>query len=293
MLEVMNEWISDIPPIHQNSRFGNKAFREWYQKLCMNSMDQMKGIVNGMVSDDICLELSGYLEDSFGNATRIDYGTGHETTFLIFIYCLYCEHLVRESDCPALVLRVFQCYLSLCRHLQTVYFLEPAGSHGAWSLDDYQMLVFYFGAAQLIGHKSILPSSINDSHCVSEFSEEYMYLKAIRFINTTKTGPFYEHSPILYDISMSESWQKIFNGMYKMWKAEVLGKFPVIQHLRFGIIFPCTWTPSIQPSTAQYVRCLAPPPVPPTEGDIHSTETPVLKSHLAAGAEPEFIAFKK
>ena len=33
----------------------------------------------------MCVELSGYLEESFGNPTRIDYGTGHETTFIIFI----------------------------------------------------------------------------------------------------------------------------------------------------------------------------------------------------------------
>ena len=33
----------------------------------------------------MCVELAGYLEESFGNPTRIDYGTGHETTFMIFI----------------------------------------------------------------------------------------------------------------------------------------------------------------------------------------------------------------
>ena len=33
-------------------------------------------------------ELAAYLADSFGNAIRIDYGTGHETTFVAFLYCL-------------------------------------------------------------------------------------------------------------------------------------------------------------------------------------------------------------
>jgi serine/threonine-protein phosphatase 2A activator len=34
------------------------------------------------------VELCPYLYDAFGNATRIDYGTGHETTFMIFMCTL-------------------------------------------------------------------------------------------------------------------------------------------------------------------------------------------------------------
>jgi hypothetical protein len=30
---------------------------------------------------------------------------------------------------------------------------------------------------------------------------------------------------------------------------QVLAKFPVVQHLVFGTLFPCTWTPSAPPST--------------------------------------------
>ena len=37
------------------------------------------------LSDAHVRELEAYLTDSFGNATRIDYGTGHETNFVIFI----------------------------------------------------------------------------------------------------------------------------------------------------------------------------------------------------------------
>ena len=37
MLEVMqelNSWIDEIPPLVQPSRFGNKAFRIWFDRLC-------------------------------------------------------------------------------------------------------------------------------------------------------------------------------------------------------------------------------------------------------------------
>jgi hypothetical protein len=31
------------------------------------------------------IELSAYLDDSFGNRVRIDYGTGHETSFIVWM----------------------------------------------------------------------------------------------------------------------------------------------------------------------------------------------------------------
>jgi serine/threonine-protein phosphatase 2A activator len=52
-----------------------------------------------------------------------------------------------------------------------------------------------------------------------------------------KRGPFYEHSPTLYDISGVPYWAKINQGMIKMYKVEVLGKFPVIQHFPIGTVF--------------------------------------------------------
>ena len=135
-------------------------------------------------------ELSGYLEDSFGNSQRVDYGTGHETTFFVFFYCLYKGGLLQREDLPAALLLVFPAYLKVCRHLQTIYWLEPAGSHGVWCLDDYQLLPFVFGAAQLIDNEEIPPSSITNNEIVNKYSSDYMYLEAIKFINIVRVFYF-------------------------------------------------------------------------------------------------------
>ena len=123
------------------------------------------------------------------------------------------------------------------RAVQRQYLLEPAGSHGVWLLDDYQFLPFYFGAAQLREQTQLTPAAIRDKHTVNEARDEYMYMAAVHFINQMKTGPFGEHSPILNDISGVKTWQKVNEGMLKMWRVECIGKFPVMQHFRFGSIF--------------------------------------------------------
>jgi len=185
-------------------------------------------------------ELAPYLVSSVGNYTRIDYGSGHEASFVQWMYCLKVLKLVQPEDDFALVARLFVRYLKLVRKLQKTYWLEPAGSHGVWGLDDFQFLHFVWGSSQLIEHPQIKPKSIHNPDIVNTYSEEYLYLGCIKFILEMKKGPFGEHSPYLNDISHvpHQLWTKVNNGMIKMYQLEVLQKFPVIQHFLFGMLIP-------------------------------------------------------
>ena len=73
------------------------------------------------------------------------------------------------------------------RYLQSTYWLEPAGSHGVWGLDDYHFLPFYWGSGQLKGHKYIKPRAIHDPEVVEEYSKDYMYFACIQFINSVSS----------------------------------------------------------------------------------------------------------
>lgn len=66
---------------------------------------------------------------------------------MTFDLCAYVYLCVRD----ALLFQIFNSYLNFVRNLQLTYRMEPAGSHGVWSLDDYQFVPFIWGSAQLAG----------------------------------------------------------------------------------------------------------------------------------------------
>jgi len=96
------------------------------------------------------------------------------------------------------------------RRLQTYYYLEPAGSHGVWGLDDYQHLAFLYGAAQLQNNPDgYIPDSIHSDEAAAD-GDAYMYFGCINFIRSVKKGvPFGESSPMLNDISGVPNWDKV------------------------------------------------------------------------------------
>ncbi|XP_044776575.1 serine/threonine-protein phosphatase 2A activator isoform X5 [Neomonachus schauinslandi] len=183
-------------------------------------------------------EVAVYLKESVGNSTRIDYGTGHEAAFAAFLCCLCKIGVLRVDDQIAIVFKVFDRYLEVMRKLQKTYRMEPAGSQGVWGLDDFQFLPFIWGSSQLIDHPYLEPRHFVDEKAVNENHKDYMFLECILFITEMKTGPFAEHSNQLWNISAVPSWSKVNQGLIRMYKAECLEKFPVIQHFKFGSLLP-------------------------------------------------------
>jgi hypothetical protein len=296
-LSEMQEWSADFPPVKGDVRFGNPAFRSWHKRLVQRSVSIVSTILlvkkkypeSTEYSEEILLsaseegrlavgestiieslssekdravarELCSYLQSSFGHEVRLDYGTGHESSFQVFLFTL-CKlgcfgssqnEPPAASRLKAVTLSIWSAYLSITRVLQTEYMLEPAGSHGVWGLDDYHCLPFYFGACQLQADgDGSTPGSIHEKEELSQGSEAFLYYGCISYIQSLKKGvPFFESSPMLNDISRLPSWQKVASGLLKLYEGEVLKKRQVVQHFMFGEIFKADWIPSEIPKEA-------------------------------------------
>lgn len=86
------------------------------------------------------------------------------------------------------------------------------------------------------------------------------------------------------------SWKRITIHLQKYWVREVLGKFPVMQHLRFGKLFPMSWEPSrdMDRRLLEYVK--------PPEADKEDTQPRQSirnQSHMAQGYLDEFTAINQ
>lgn len=121
LLQNLNNIIDEVPPDPGPRRFGNVNFKKWYElveariamllecylppkTISFNSQSNVK-------AED---ELQSYLLGSFGSPQRLDYGTGHELSFLAFLGCIWklggFDQSASGNEERGIVLGVFQSY---------------------------------------------------------------------------------------------------------------------------------------------------------------------------------------
>lgn len=94
LVEKLEAIIDEAPPDPGPRRFGNISFRKWYEivesrlprlldeALSPETLDFGTPQASATSARE---ELQAYLIGSFGSSQRLDYGTGHELSFLAFL----------------------------------------------------------------------------------------------------------------------------------------------------------------------------------------------------------------
>ena len=96
LLKDLDTLIEQAPSDPGPRRFGNVSFRTWSQLLEEQSTDLLEKYLPSSVtgfshegSTNSLDEIRPYLLGSFGSSQRLDYGTGHELSFLACIGCIW------------------------------------------------------------------------------------------------------------------------------------------------------------------------------------------------------------
>ena len=96
LMQRIDAIIEEAPPDTGPRRFGNISFRKWFEILESRVQELLHTYLPPIVvafspSNEVSAldEITPYLLGAFGSSQRLDYGTGHELSFLAFLGCIW------------------------------------------------------------------------------------------------------------------------------------------------------------------------------------------------------------
>ncbi|KCZ81557.1 hypothetical protein H312_01010 [Anncaliia algerae PRA339] len=205
LLKRTNDLIESIP-LKKKGRFADEALSDFH---------------NALSNTDIEFDNDIYFKESFGNSSRLDYGTGHELNFLCFLKCLVDDKKVKLNE----VFLTIREYFRIVRYFIAKFNVEPAGSKGIWGLDDYQLLPFLLGSAELRGTNVTFDELIGNN--------EYCFGEALNYVIEVKGKEISAHSPLLYSYK-EHNWDKVNNLIFKLYDESIFKNNVVNQHFIYS-----------------------------------------------------------
>ncbi|BGP25960.1 phosphotyrosyl phosphatase activator [Rhodotorula toruloides] len=168
-------------------------------------------------------ELIFQFRSSFGSPERLDYGTGHELSFLAYLLILRLSGVLTAEDEATIAKVIFPVYFDLMKQVVKAFRLREAAKMGIWGVENGH-LVYEWSASQKRIHPSKRPVSLLSTPSLSPQHISYLFLTTLLHINAGSTSP-----------ATSEGEDP--GGLLRLYRSEVLHRLPVVQHLRFGSYF--------------------------------------------------------
>lgn len=100
LFDHLKQSLSSTSAVTQEDSRSNSSLKQI--SLCSSTIHFCESQLSDVVS-----EIASYFKVSFGDRTRIDYGSGHELSFLCFLLCLYRLGCLTADDSRDVVLLVF------------------------------------------------------------------------------------------------------------------------------------------------------------------------------------------
>lgn len=107
LLSKLEDIVQEVPPDTGPRRFGNISFRRWHEVLASRASDLLRECLPAELLDRRSstgqgvtaeAELKAYFLGSWGSGQRLDYGTGHELSFLAFLGAIWKLHGFPQSE---------------------------------------------------------------------------------------------------------------------------------------------------------------------------------------------------
>jgi serine/threonine-protein phosphatase 2A activator len=98
LLSKLEDIVQEVPPDTGPRRFGNISFRRWHEVLTSRASEFLRECLPAELLDRCSptgqgvtaeAELKAYFLGSWGSGQRLDYGTGHELSFLAFLGAIW------------------------------------------------------------------------------------------------------------------------------------------------------------------------------------------------------------
>ncbi|GAA5851970.1 hypothetical protein JCM3766R1_003038 [Sporobolomyces carnicolor] len=206
-------------------------------------------------ADAVIPEVSFHLVRAFGSLARLDYGTGHELSFLLYLVALRRISVLRDDDDDSkrIVDDVWPRYWRVTDRIRDTFELAIAGRRGVWKkkeredADHPERVYFDQGASEARAHPSRSKSNTSLSNLNVSSSTTLHLLRSIFSRRRRRRGPSPSSSqvPSLSSSSSSSSSKPRPNSEFdelcdliKLYDKTVLTSLPALLHLRFGSILP-------------------------------------------------------
>lgn len=96
LLDELEKILDNVPPDSGPRRFGNASFRKWSEVVASRATALLQQhlpaelfATHSATEASAASEIESYFLGAFGSSQRLDYGTGHELSFLAFLGCIW------------------------------------------------------------------------------------------------------------------------------------------------------------------------------------------------------------